>query len=150
MLKNKKVIPIIIIAVLCAVILAFFLIPHIELHKWSLSTAQQTDPPHLVVAYNSEYNTSFNDSALFEYAKPIKLILKAQKGKITITDKTNDKIYNGTYKLKSRNRFSSQSYDIVINGKNGTADVKLKLNSTLFIIIDNYNLIFNAEQNTGG
>lgn len=131
--------------VLCVVIYAVFSKPAIERHTWVLFSAQQAEPPHFVVAYNQDYNISDYDSTLFAFAKPIELTCIAKDGRLTLIDKTNDKTYSGTYKVKSWSRFSGQKYSIIIDGKEGTANISSRLNRTLFVSLDNYYLQFDVK-----
>lgn len=129
--------------VLCIVLYAIFVKPAIEMHTWELFLAQQAEPPHFRVAHHYNYTfADYEDDPLLEFSKPIELTCVAKNGKLTITDKTNNKVYNGTYKVKSWNKFNRQRYDIVIEGKEGTANISSRSISTLFMSVDGYYLNF--------
>ncbi len=141
--SKKKTIIFALIILVSVVIYTVFIKPTIETHTWELFSAQQVDPPHFVVAHHHNYTLADdgNDNT-FKFSKPIELTCVAQNGKLTITDKTNNKTYYGTYKVKSWNRFTLQRYEIVINGKEGTANISSTSNRTLFISVDGYYLHF--------
>lgn len=127
--------------ILCVVLYVVFANPVIEIHTWELSSAQQAEP-FFVVAHNPDYDLSDNDSPLYSLSKPIELTCVAENGELTITDKTNGKTYNGTYKVTSWKRH--RRYEIVIDGKKGTANISNHslFNPTLFMSIDGYYLNF--------
>ena len=129
--------------ILCIFLYAVLIKPAIETHTWELFSAQQADPPHFAVAHHHNYTLAEdgNDNT-FKFSKPIELTCVAKNGKLTVTDKTNNKTYNGTYKVKSWNRFNFQRYEIVIDGKEGTANISSRFNRTLSMSIDGYNLHF--------
>ena len=142
--SNKKAITLtpIFVILLCIFLYAIFVKPKIELYTWELSSAQQEGPPFITVAHNKDYDFTDEDDALFKFSKPIELTCVAKNGKLTITDKTNNIIYNGTYKVESWNKFSRQRYKIVIDGKEGKANISDRFNRTLFMSIDGYYLHF--------
>ena len=55
-------------------------------------------------------------------AKIIELALTAKNGELIVSDITNDKTYNGTYKVRQRT-YASIDYDITIDGIIGYATV---------------------------
>lgn len=133
------------VIILCIFFYVVFAKPIIETHTWELSSAQQVGPPFITIAHNKDYDFSDEDDTLFEFSKPIELTCVAKNRKLAIADKTNNKVYNGTYKVKSWGRHHTlQSYEIVIDGKIGTANISNNslLNRTLFMSIDGYNLNF--------
>lgn len=131
--------------VLCIVIYTVFSNPTIERHTWVLYSAQQAEPPYFVIAYNQDSGISDYDSTFFAFAKPIELTCVAKDGRLTLIDKTNDKTYNGTYKVKSWGRFTGQKYTVVIDGKEGTANISSRSNCTLFVSLDDYYLQFDVK-----
>lgn len=140
--KTIAVLPLFVI-ILCILFYAVFAKPVIETHTWELFSAQQADPPHFAVAHHYNYTLADDENdTTFKFSKPIELTCVAKSGKLTITDKTNDKVYNGTYKVKSWNRFTFQRYEIVIEGKKGKANISDRFNRTLSMSIDGYNLHF--------
>lgn len=140
-MKSKKMIFIPILAVLCVVLYAFFARPAIETHTWVLFSAQRADLPYFV-AHQPGYDPSDTDQ-LFAFSKETELTCVAKDGKLTITDKTNHKTYEGTYKAASWGRF--RQYDVVIDGKEGTANISSEPNRTLVVSIGDYFLNFEAE-----
>ena len=148
MKKIKRIALLSATAILCIVVIVFFIlaIPNIESHTWVLSFVQQADAPHFVVAHNKAYDVSNDESSLFEFSKPIELICKAKDGKLLLTDKTNGKTYEGTYKSNSSRGFGSirkfKSYTVVLDGMEGTANISSNFNRTLFVSIGGYYLNF--------
>ena len=82
---------------------------------------------------------------LVAFSKEIELTCTAKDGKLTISDRTNGKTYEGTYKVTSWGRFIGQSYAVVIDGKDGTAKMSSKFNRTLFISVGGYYLNFEIQ-----
>ena len=144
-MKIKKNIFIPILVVLCIILYAVFAKPAIEIRTWVLSYAQQAEPPLFVVAHNDDYNFSDVDSSLYKFSKPIELMLEADNGKLILTDITNGNIYEGTYKVKSWGKYINQSYTIVIDGIEGTANISSKFGRTLFVSIGDYYLHFEVN-----
>ena len=144
-MKIKKNIFIPILVVLCIILYAVFAKPAIETRTWVLSYAQQAEPPLFVVAHNDDYNFSDVDSSLYKFSKPIELMLEADNGKLILTDITNGNIYEGTYKVKSWGKYINQSYTIVIDGIEGTANISSKFGRTLFVSIGDYYLHFEVN-----
>ena len=142
-IKRIVIVPILIVA-FCTVLYVRFAKPVIERHEWQLSYAQQADPM-FVIAHNPEYDWPDNYS-MFALSKPIDLTFVAEDGCLTITDRTNKKTYNGTYKVNSWYRVSYQSYEITIEGKAGRANIsnQSSLNPTLFMSINGYYLNFES------
>ena len=144
-MKFKKNVFILIIVILCIIAYAFFAKPTIEKRTWVLSYAQQAEPPLLVVAHNDDYNFSDIDSSLYKFSKPIELMLEADDGKLILTDITNSNTHRGTYKVKAWGKHIDQSYTVVIDGVEGTANISSKLGRTLLVSIGNYNLHFEVN-----
>lgn len=140
--KTIAVLPLFVI-ILCIFFYAVFAKPVIETHTWELFSAQQAEPPNFTIAHHYNYTfASDEDDTLFKFSKPIELTCVAKNGKLIITDKTNNIIYNGTYKVESWNKFSRQRYKIVIDGKEGKANISDRFNRTLSMSIDGYYLHF--------
>lgn len=140
----KKYISIPILLVLCIILYVVFAKPAIERRTWVLSMAQKAEP-FSVVAHKSGYDFSDDDSGFFEFSKEIELTCTAKDGKIIITDKTNNKTYEGTYKVTSWGKFIKQSYAVVIDGKEGTANISSSFNRSLFISVGGYYLHFEIQ-----
>ena len=126
------------------VLYAIFAKPAIETGTWVLSLVQQAEP-FSVVAHSPGYDLSDNESNLFAFSKEIELTCVAKDGQLILTDKTNGKIYEGTYKTTSWSRFSGQSYTVVIGEKEGTANISSRFNRTLFISVGGYYLNFEIQ-----
>ena len=118
--------------------------PAIETRTWVLSMAQKANP-FSVVAHKNGYDFSDEDSEIFAFSKEIELICTASDGKLIITDKTNNKTYEGTYKVTSWGKFIKKSYAVVIDGKEGTANISSEFNRTLFISVGGYYLNFEVQ-----
>lgn len=141
-MKFKKFVFVPLIVLLCVIVYALVAKPTIAKHTWVLSYAQQAEPPFFVVAHNEDYDFSDVDSSLFEFSQPIELTLEAKDRKLILTDTTNGKTYEGTYKVKSWNRFANQSYLVFVDGMEGTANVISESGRQLFIAIGDYELYF--------
>ena len=117
----KKVIAfsgIVILCIIVAVILIFTM-PRLENRTWILSYAQQAEAPYFVVAHNTAYDFSDDEIGLFDFSKAVELTLEAKDGKLLIIDKTNGKIYEGTYTINYGDRgrfrvFKNKNYTFVI------------------------------------
>ena len=78
------------------------------------------------------------------------MTLVAKDGKITITNVTNNKTYEGTYTVSGRNPVGTD-YHITIDGKSGYAGVAMTTYAdgseepTLPITLDGYSMYFYAE-----
>lgn len=138
--RKNRFVPIIIV-VLAIVFWVVFIGVGIEAHSWELSYVQQAEAPYFVVAHNKNYDISENDD-FYKFSKPMELEMKAKNGKLVITDKTNNKVYNGTYKFTSWSKRYHYSYKIVIEGKEGIANISSRFNRTLFMSVDGYYLNF--------
>ena len=57
-------------------------------------------------------------------AKIVEMTLVAKDGKITITDHTNNKTYEGTYKVEQKTP-AGTDYEVTIDGKEGYATVAM-------------------------
>ena len=79
----------------------------------NIETAQNEDA--LIVAVGEP-------DELYPEAKIIDLTLIAKEGKITVTDKTNNKTYTGTYEVQQKTP-QGTDYEITINGQDGYATV---------------------------
>ena len=144
-MKLKKYVSIAIIIILCVIAYAVFAKPTIEKHTWVLSYAQQAEPPLFVVAHNDKYDFPDVDRSLFEFSKPTELTLETDDGKLILTDTTNGNIYEGTYKVGSWGKHINQSYSVVIDGLEGTANISSEFGRTLFVSIGDYYLNFEVK-----
>ena len=83
-----------------------------------MSSVQSGDTNGQAIAYGARGSSTLN------IAKQIELICEAENGDLTLTDKTNNRTYTGTYKLDETDPRSS-IYEVVIDGKKGTAVVAM-------------------------
>ena len=142
-MENKKAIHAIIavtVVILSIFLWMFFSQRAIEADTWELASAIKIGEPFPVVAHGSGTDTS---DKMYLNSKEVELICTAKDGKITLTDKTNNKVYEGTYKCKWR----YADYECVIDGKSGDADVSFRYFNfwdgySLNIQIGDYTLIF--------
>ena len=135
----KKNVIFAILAVVVFVIIAIFSVPKINTRTWQLVFAHKQDP-YITVAHKAGMELS--DASFYGASQEIDLILEARKGKITITDNTNNKTYTGSYRRSNRrsNLFRKDSYSVIIEGVEGTANISS--NSTMFVSIGDYYLDF--------
>ena len=117
--------------------------PKIEDYEWKMRTIAHVEGEQLV------YDAA-EESSNHPEAKIIEMTLVAKDGKITITDVTNNKTYEGTYTVSGRNP-EGTDYNITIDGKSGYAGVAMTTYAngseepTLPISLDGYSMYFYAE-----
>lgn len=149
MRKNQKLIAILVLVAACVILAAVFIfgIPNIENRDWVLAYAQKTDPYYMVVAHGESYDFSNRQDPMYSASKPVELTLEANDGKLIITDKTNGKIYNGTYRSSTgiigRLNIFDRNYTVEIEGVEGRANFSTQ--RTLFMSIDGYALTFEID-----
>ena len=118
--------------------------PKIEDYEWKMRTIAHIEGEQLV------YDAAAEESTAHPEAKIIEMTLVAKDGKITITDVTNGKTYEGTYTVSGRNPKVTDYY-ITIDGKSGYAGVAMTTYAdgseepTLPISLDGYSMYFYAE-----
>ena len=118
--------------------------PKIEDYEWKMRTIAHIEGEQLV------YDAAAEESTTHPEAKIIEMTLVAKDGKITITDFTNNKTYEGTYTVSGRNP-EGTDYHITIDGKSGYAGVAMTTYAdgskepTLPISLDGYSMYFYAE-----
>ena len=137
-----------ILLLISAVMLAFSACgirkPKIEDYEWKMRTIAHIEGEQLV------YDAAAEESTAHPEAKIIEMTLVAKDGKITITDVTNNKTYEGTYTVSGRNP-EGTDYNITIDGKSGYAGVAMTTYAdgseepTLPISLDGYSMYFYAE-----
>ena len=141
--KRMAILGLVVAGVIFAAILNF-VIPNIENRDWVLAYAHKADP-FIMVAHGLDYDFSNINDPMYSVSKPVELTLEASGGEMILTDKTNGKTYEGTYR-KSQGRFgtrrgvSNRSYTVVIDGIEGTA--YFSSTRTLLVSIDGYYLTF--------
>ena len=118
--------------------------PKIEDYEWKMQTIAHVEGEQVV------YDAAAEESTTHPEAKIIEMTLVAKDGKITITDVTNNKTYEGTYTVSGRNP-KGTDYHITIDGKSGYAGVAMTAYSdgseepTLPINLESYSMYFYAE-----
>ena len=137
-----------ILLLISAVMLAFSACgmrrPKIEDYEWKMRTIAHIEGEQLV------YDAVAEESTTHPEAKIIEMTLVAKDGKITITDVTNNKTYEGTYTVSGRNP-EGTDYHITIHGKSGYAGVAMTTyadgtkEATLPITLGGYSMYFYAE-----
>ncbi len=152
-MKTKKIVwPIVCVTIYVLSVVFYVVLSRgtIEKQTWELLMASRIGEPFPVVAYKSGLDLS--DDKYFIRAKEVELICVAEDGKLTLTDKTNNKVYEGTYEVKSRHLYTRgrQDYICVIDGKECTANVSYKYfefwnADTLTVQIDGYTLTFSKK-----
>lgn len=116
----------------------------IEDYEWKMRTIMHGEDNQVVVDAVGE------DDPAHPEAKIIEMTLVANDGKIIITDVTNDKTYEGTYKVTQKTP-EGTDYEITIDGKSGYATVAMTKcadgteEPTLPISLDGYSMYFYAE-----
>ena len=116
----------------------------IEDYEWKMRTIMHGEDNQVVVDAVGE------DDPAHPEAKIIEMTLVAKDGKITITDVSNNKTYEGTYTVSGRNP-EGTDYHITIDGKSGYAAVAMTTYAdgseepTLPISLDGYSMYFYAK-----
>lgn len=116
----------------------------IEDYEWKMRTIMHGEDNQVVVDAVGE------DDPAHPEANIIDMTLVANDGKIIITDVTNDKTYEGTYKVTQKTP-EGTDYEITIDGKSGYATVAMTKYAdgtkepTLPISLDGYSMYFYAE-----
>lgn len=114
----------------------------IEDYEWKMRTVMRNDTDLDVPAVGEE------DSA-HPGAKIVDLRLTAKDGKITITDVTNNKTYEGTYSVQDKTP-REIIYEVTIDGKDGYASVAMTEyhdgteEPTLPVNLGDYSIYFHA------
>ena len=118
--------------------------PKIDNYEWKMRTIMHA------VDGQAVYDAAAEESEAHPEAKIIEMTLVAKDGKITITDVTNNKTYEGTYTVSGINP-EGTDYHITIDGKSGYAGVAMTTYAdgteepTLPISLDGYSMYFYAE-----
>lgn len=94
----------------------------IEDYEWKMRTVMSND---IELADSDAVVLAVGESdEVYPNAKIVDLTLVAKDGKLTITDATNNKTYEGTYKV-SKKTPDGTDYEITIDGKEGYATVAM-------------------------
>ena len=116
----------------------------IEDYEWKMRYVMHGEDNQLVVDAASEENDTHPE------AKILDMTLIAKDGKITITDTTNNKTYEGTYTVSGKNP-KGTDYKVTIDGKSGYATVAMTAYAdgneepTLPINLAGYSIYFYAK-----
>ena len=116
----------------------------IEDYDWKMRTIAHIEGEQLV------YDAVAEESTAHPEANIIEMTLIAKDGKLTLTDVTNGRSYEGTYTVSGRNP-EGTDYHITIDGKSGYAGVAMTKYAdgseepTLPINLDGYSMYFYAE-----
>ena len=96
--------------------------PKIEDYEWKMRTVMSND---IKLADSDEVVLAVGKpDEIYPNAKIVDLTLVAKDGMLTITDATNSKTYEGTYKVVKKTP-DGTDYEITIDGKNGYATVAM-------------------------
>ena len=142
----KKIVPILLLAATLIFALSACGMgkPKIEDYEWKMRCIMHGEDNQFVMDAMAE------ESSTYPEAKIIEMTLVAKDGKITITDFTNNKTYEGTYTV-SKKTPEGTNYHITIDGKSGFACVAMTTYAdgteepTLPISLDGYSIDFYAE-----
>ncbi len=146
----KKVVAVILSALLTICLVACGNNPKyaIEDYTWTMMSEQSFEENGAFVAFVPSDDTF--DIETYPEAVVIDMTCSTKSGTFSIVDKTNDKTYNGTYKISESN-VETTIYEISIDESNGTAVVSstnyhdgTKI-STMILTIDNYTLNFQSK-----
>ena len=94
----------------------------IEDYEWKMRTVMSND---IELADSDAVVLAVGEAdEVYPNAKIVDLTLVAKDGKLTVTDATNNKTYEGTYKV-SKKTPDGTDYEITIDGKSGYATVAM-------------------------
>lgn len=119
-------------------------IPKIEDYNWVMTSVQSVEAGGQAVAYGER------GSSTLETAKQMELLCQAQGGNLTLTDRTNDRTYTGTYQ-RSKDSPQGVIYEISVEGQQGYAAVAMTTyqdgsqQPTLIFNLGDYAVNFFAE-----
>lgn len=88
--------------------------PKIDEYTWVMTSVQSMETGGQAVAYGE------GGSSTLEGAKQIELVCEAQGGNLTLTDRTNDRTYTGTYQQSQRDS-KSTIYEVNVDETSGVA-----------------------------
>lgn len=88
--------------------------PKIDEYTWVMTSVQSMEAGGQAVAYGEK------GSSTLEGAKQIELVCEAQGGNLTLTNRTNDRTYTGTYQQSQRDS-KSTIYEVDVDGTSGVA-----------------------------
>lgn len=118
--------------------------PKIDEYSWVMTSVQSMEAGGQAVVYGER------GSSTLEGAKQIELLCEAKDGKLTLTDRTNDRTYTGTYQQSQRDP-KSTIYEVEVDGITGMAAVAMTTyqdgsqDPTLIFNLGDYAVNFFAE-----
>lgn len=118
--------------------------PKIDEYTWVMTSVQSMEAGGQAVAYGE------GGSSTLEGAKQIELVCEAQGGNLTLTDRTNDRTYIGTYQQSQRDS-KSTIYEVSVDGTSGVAVAAMTTyqdgtqDSTLIFNLGDYTVNFFAK-----
>ena len=122
--------------------------PSIEDYIWRMRTVMSND---IELADSEDIVLAVGEpDELYPNAKLVELTLVAKNSRIMITDATNNKTYEGTYKVSGKNP-KGTDYEVTIDGKHGYATVAMTKyyddmeEPTLPINLGDYSIYFYGE-----
>ncbi|MCI6149532.1 MAG: hypothetical protein MR705_03715 [Flintibacter sp.] len=118
--------------------------PKIDEYTWVMTSVQSMEAGGQAVAYGE------GGSSTLEGAKQIELVCEAQGGNLTLTERTNDRTYIGTYQQSQRDS-KSTIYEVSVDGTSGVAVAAMTTyqdgtqDSTLIFNLGDYTVNFFAK-----
>ena len=118
--------------------------PKIDEYTWVMTSVQSMETGGQAVAYGE------GGSSTLEGAKQIELVCEAQGGNLTLTERTNDRTYIGTYQQSQRDS-KSTIYEVDVDGTSGVAVAAMTTyqdgtqDSTLIFNLGDYTVNFFAK-----
>ena len=115
----------------------------IENYDWKMRYVMHGEDNQVIIDAVGEEDPSSD-------AKTVHIALKAENGKITITDSTNNRTYEGTYAVSGKTP-REINYNVVINGISGHGVVAMTTyydgtkEPTLPISLGSYSIYFYAQ-----
>lgn len=116
---KKRIMPILLLLTLSVIALSACGAEKVKIedYEWKMRTVMRSDTDDLVLAVGEA-------DEVYPEAKVVDLRLNAKDGKLTITDATNNKTYEGTYSVEDKTP-DGTNYKITIDGKDGYATVSM-------------------------
>lgn len=118
--------------------------PKIDEYTWVMTSVQSMEAGGQAVAYGEK------GSSTLEGAKQIELVCEAEVGNLTLTERTNDRTYTGTYQQSQRDS-KSTIYEVSVDGTSGVAVAAMTTyqdgtqDSTLIFNLGDYTVNFFAK-----
>ena len=118
--------------------------PKIDEYTWVMTSVQSMEAGGQAVAYGE------GGSSTLEGAKQIELVCEAEGGNLTLTERTNDRTYIGTYQQSQRDS-KSTIYEVDVDGTRGVAVAAMTTyqdgtqDSTLIFNLGDYTVNFFAK-----